>query len=68
MKANKKLVLYAYLFAFFLLSRVFIYSETWSGFIISLITTSFISFILCFAIFFSKNNQKKLIGLAFPKK
>lgn len=67
-KANKKIILYAYLFAFFLLSRVFIYSETWSGFIISLITTSFISFILCFAIFFSKNNQKKLIGLAFPKK
>ena len=67
MKAHKKMILYAYLAALFFLSKVFIYNESWLGFFMSLIVTSFLLFIVCFKVFFSKSNQKKLISLIFIK-
>jgi O-antigen/teichoic acid export membrane protein len=67
MKADKKIILYAYLAALFFLSKVFIYNESWLGFFMSLIVTSFLLFIVCFKVFFSKSNQKKLISLVFTK-
>ena len=68
MKANKKIILYVYLVALFFLSKVFIYSESWLGFFVSLIVTSIFLFIICFTVFLSKNNQKKLKNLVFIKK
>ena len=68
MKANKKIIIiYPYFIALFFLSKAFIYSESWFGFFVSLIVTSFLLFIVCFKVFISKSNQKKLISLVFIK-
>ena len=67
MKANKKIILYAYLVTLFFLSKVFIYSESWLGFFMNLIVTSFILFIICFTLFFSINDKKRLKCLIIAK-
>jgi O-antigen/teichoic acid export membrane protein len=67
MKANKKIILYAYLVALFFLGKVFIYCETWFGFFMSLIVTSCLLFVVCFKVFFPKSDQKKLTSLVFMK-
>jgi O-antigen/teichoic acid export membrane protein len=67
MKANKKIILYTYLVTLFFLSKVFIYSESWLGFFMNLIVTSFILFIICFTLFFSINDKKRLKSLIIAK-
>lgn len=66
-KAHKKIILYAYLVTLFFLSKVFIYSESWLGFFMNLIVTSFILFIICFTLFFSINGKKRLKSLIITK-
>lgn len=67
LKANKKIILYAYLVALFFISKIFIYNESWFSFFVCLFITSSLLFAICFLVFFSKKNKNILIKQIFSK-